>query len=25
MPAIFEEGGLEGRPEAAEFVREHEA
>jgi hypothetical protein len=25
MPAIFEEGGLQGRPQAAELVREHEA
>ena len=22
MPAIFEEGGLQGRPQAAEFARE---
>jgi hypothetical protein len=25
MPAIFEEGGLQGRPQAAEFVRELDA
>ncbi|HEX6585751.1 MAG TPA: hypothetical protein VF052_03290 [Solirubrobacterales bacterium] len=25
MPAIFEEGGLQGRPQAAEFAREHDA
>jgi hypothetical protein len=25
MPAIFEEGGLQGRPQAAALVREHEA
>jgi hypothetical protein len=25
MPAIFEEGGVQGRPQAAEFVREHDA
>jgi hypothetical protein len=24
MPAIFEEAGLQGRPEKAELVREHE-
>jgi hypothetical protein len=24
MPAIFQEGGLQGRPEKAELVREHE-
>jgi hypothetical protein len=23
-PAIFEEGGVQGRPQAAELVREHE-
>jgi hypothetical protein len=25
IPAIFQEGGLQGRPEAAEFAREHDA
>lgn len=25
MPAIFQEAGLQGRPEKAELVREHEA
>ena len=25
LPAIFEEGGLQGRPEAAELAREHDA
>jgi len=25
MPAIFEEGGLQGRPQAAEFARELDA
>jgi hypothetical protein len=25
MPAIFEEGGVQGRPQAADFVREHDA
>ena len=25
MPAIFREAGLQGKPEAAEFVREHDA
>jgi hypothetical protein len=25
VPAIFEEGGLQGRPEMAEFAREHDA
>jgi hypothetical protein len=25
VPAIFQEGGLQGRPKAAELVREHEA
>jgi hypothetical protein len=25
MPAIFQEGGVQGRPEKAELVREHEA
>jgi hypothetical protein len=25
MAAIFQEGGLQGRPQAAEFVREHES
>jgi hypothetical protein len=25
VPAIFQEGGLQGRPMAAEFVREHDA
>ena len=25
MPAIFQEAGLQGRPETAEFVREHDA
>ena len=24
MPAIFQEAGLQGRPETAEFVREHD-
>jgi len=24
MPAIFEEGGIQGKPQAAEFVREHD-
>jgi len=25
MPAIFQEGGVQGRPELAELAREHEA
>jgi hypothetical protein len=25
VPAIFQEAGMDGRPEAAEFVRPHEA
>ena len=25
MPAIFQEGGLQGKPETAELVREHDA
>jgi heme-degrading monooxygenase HmoA len=25
MPAVFEAAGLQGRPEMAEFVREHDA
>jgi hypothetical protein len=25
VPAIFQEGGLQGRPQAAEVVREHDA
>jgi hypothetical protein len=25
MPAIFQEAGLQGKPETAEFVREHDA
>jgi hypothetical protein len=25
MPAIFQEAGLQGEPETAEFVREHDA
>jgi hypothetical protein len=25
MAAIFEEGGLQGRPQAAEFVHQHDA
>jgi hypothetical protein len=25
MPAIFAEGGVQGRPQAAEFVRDHDA
>jgi hypothetical protein len=25
VPAIFEEGGLQGRPQAAEFARDHDA
>jgi hypothetical protein len=25
MAAIFEEGGIQGKPQAAEFVREHDA
>lgn len=25
MPAIFQEGGLEGRPEMAEHLRQHDA
>jgi hypothetical protein len=25
VPAIFEEGGLQGRPEVAELAREHDA
>jgi hypothetical protein len=25
VPAIFEEGGLQGRPQAAELAREHDA
>ena len=25
MPAIFQEAGLQGRPETAEFVRDHDA
>ena len=25
MPAIFQEAGLQGRPETAEFVQEHDA
>ena len=25
VPAIFQEGGLQGRPKAAEFVRPHDA
>ena len=25
VPAIFQEGGLQGRPEAAELARQHDA
>jgi hypothetical protein len=25
MAAVFEEGGIQGKPQAAEFVREHDA
>jgi hypothetical protein len=25
VPAIFQEGGIEGRPAAAEFVRQHDS